>query len=120
MQEDLAILNITLTEDGIQKCSAYSFKKLINTAVQKEAFAYLIRLKNSHSKVKHISYEKYQMQEYMMSPSIPADLAKFTFMSRSRMLAVRANFKQGVCPVCKVETDTQNYLVVCDDLNLIY
>ena len=54
VQEDLAILNITLIEDEIQKCSEYSFKKLINTAVQKEAFAYLIRLNNSHSKVKHI------------------------------------------------------------------
>ena len=122
VQEDLETLNISLTEDEIETCTEYSFKKIVNSAIKKEAFAYLNKLKDSHSKVKHIAYDKHQMQEYMMSPSIPADLAKFTFMSRSRMLAVGANFKQGVdnpvCPICKVEPDTQNHLMVCEDLNL--
>ena len=64
VQEDLESLNITLTEDEIEKCSEYSFKKIVNTAIRKEAFSYLLTLKNSHSKVKHISYETHKMQEY--------------------------------------------------------
>ena len=123
VQEDLESLNITLTEDEIEKCSEFSFKKIVNTAIRKEAFSYLLTLKNSHSKVKHISYETHKMQEYLMSPNITADLAKFTFMCRSRMVAVGANYKQGVdnpvCPVCKVETefDTQKHLMLCTRLN---
>ena len=35
---------------------------------------------------------------------------------------MEANYKQGVdnpvCPICKVEPDTQNHLMVCEDLNL--
>ena len=88
---------------------------------RKEAFDYLIKLKNSHSKVLHIQYEKHEMQDYLVPSNISQEVAKFTFLCRTRMLPVGANFKQGgktknpFCPVCKIVTeyDYQTHLMWC-------
>ena len=59
----------------------------------------------------------------MKSPDITPDLAKFTFLCRSRMINVGANYKQGkknpICPLCKLasENDTQKHLMWCTELN---
>ena len=65
VKENLKTLKIVLEEEQIQKLSIYSFKKLVNSAIRKESLNYLVNLKNSHSKVKHIHYEKLSMQDYL-------------------------------------------------------
>ena len=63
------------------------------------------------------------MQDYLASLSISPDLARFSFMCRSRMVEVGANYKQVVkypiCPVCKIDTeyDSQYHLMLCTRLN---
>ena len=124
VQEDLETLEIKLTEEKIQKLSNVSFKKLVNTAIKKEAFKYLLNIKNSHRKVLHIPYKNLEMQDYLLPSNISSEMAKFTFLCRSRMLAVGANFKEGrknpFCPVCKIVTvyDSQNHLMLCTKLNV--
>ena len=81
-----------------------------------------MNLKNSQSKVMHIPYSNLDMQDYLVPSSINPELAKFTFLCRSRMIAVGANFKEGAknpsCPLCeKSEYDSQNHLLFCDKLN---
>ena len=101
--------------------SEYSFKILLNTQIKKESFSYLTKLKESHPKVLHIPYQKHEIQDYLQSPSIAPDLAKFTFLARSRMIDVGANFKEGrtnpLCPLCQ-ESDTQSHLMSCSKLNV--
>ena len=82
-----------LEEDQIQKLSIYSFKKLVNSAIKKESLNYLVKLKNSHSKVKHIDYEKLAMQDYLSPSRLSPEVAKFTFLCRGRMVQVGANLK---------------------------
>ena len=119
VQEDLETLEINLTEEQVQTTTEYSFKKLVNTQIKKETFLYLTKLKESHSKVLHIQYQKHEIQDYLHSSSIAPDLAKFTFLARSRMIAVGHNFKEGridpLCPLCQ-ESDTQNHLMSCSKL----
>ena len=101
VQDDLETLEINLTEEEIQTISEYSFKKLVNTQIKKETFLYLTKLKESHSKVLHIQYQKHEIQDYLHSSSIAPDLAKFIFLARSRMIAVGHNFKEGrINPLC--------------------
>lgn len=61
------------------------------------------------------------MQDYFRPNIIPTQLAKFTFMCRTRMVQVGANYKAGIqnpiCPVCKSESDTQSHLLTCSKLN---
>jgi hypothetical protein len=119
LKENLKTLKIVSNEEVIKNLPEQSFRKLVNG---KEAFQYLVKLKNSHSKVLHIPYSNLELQDYLVPSSINSELAKFTFLCRSRMLAVGANFKQGeqnpACPLCdKAEYDSQNHLLFCEKLN---
>ena len=66
------------------------------------------------------------MQDYLMPSSFSAEVAKFAFQCRSRMLNVGANYKEGgkkkfpTCPVCKVTTeyDSQQHLMWCKAVNV--
>ena len=123
VRENLDELKITLTENQIQNMSKIRFQKIVKESIKNAAFEYLLKLKNSHSKVSHIPYETLKMQDYLEPSIFSADLAKFTFLCRSRMLAVGENYKQGqeitTCPVCNLpsELDSQFHLLECSKLN---
>ena len=105
--------------EEIKKMSHEKFKKEVDDAVKSKAFEDLINMKNSHSKVKHIQYEKFQMQGYLKPCSLTNFEAKFAFHARSRMLRVKKNYGQKVCcPVCKIDgvEDTQSHLLNCGAL----
>ena len=63
------------------------------------------------------------MQDYLQPNMFPADLAKFTFLCRSRLLTVGENYRQGqnmtTCPLCQnyTEADSQLHLLKCVKLN---
>ena len=124
MSQNLEELKISLTEYQIQNLSKSAFQKIVKESVRNAAFNYLIKLKNTHSKIAHISYETLKMQDYLEPSIFSADLAKFTFQCRSRMLAVGENYKNGqnisICPVCIIpsELDSQLHLLKCSKLNI--
>ena len=60
VKSNLETLKIKKSESEIKTMSEYSFNKLVKTAIKKETFQYLIKLKNSHSKVIHIQYDELQ------------------------------------------------------------
>ena len=61
------------------------------------------------------------MQDYFLPGRISTQLAKFAFVCRTRMLRVGANYKgkrtRPLCPMCKVEYDSQSHLLTCSKLN---
>ena len=85
IKQNMEKLKIKTSEAQVQNISKHSFKKIVSEAVKKEAFEFLIKLQNCHSKVVHIKYGKFKMQDYLLSSQVSPDQAKFTFMSRSRM-----------------------------------
>ena len=101
--------------------SEYAFSKIVKKAVRNEAFQYLQQIKSGHSKVMHIQYDQLQMQDYFLPGRISTQLAKFAFVCRTRMLRVGANYKgkttRSLCPMCKVEYDSQSHLLACSKLN---
>ena len=121
VQSNLETLKINNSESEMRNMSQYIFKKLVNTAIRKETFQYLIKIKNSHSKLLHIQYDQFEMQEYFLPNKMPTQLAKFAFLCRTRMIPVGANFKAGNlfprCPLCKVEYDSQKHLLFCPKLS---
>ena len=123
IQENLNHLKISLTENQIQNMSKIAFQRIVKESVQTAAFYYLVKVKDTHSKVAHISYDTLRMQDYLEPSIFSADLAKFTFQCRSRMLVVGENYKQGqnvtICPLCNVssELDSQSHLLQCIKLN---
>ena len=84
VKSNLETLKIKKSESEIKTMSEYSFNKLVKTAIKKETFQYLIKLKNSHSKVLHIQYDELQMQEHFLPNKMSTKLAKFTFLARTQ------------------------------------
>ena len=120
VKSNMETLNIQKSESELKLISEFSFSELVKAAVKKESFQYLNSLKSGHSKVLHIQYDHLKMQDYFLTNKLSTQLKKFTFLCRSRMLAVGANFKAGnqkpLCPICKVAYDSQCHLLVCDKL----
>ena len=120
VKSNLNTLKVRLSESEIRKMSKLVFRNHINKAIRQESFNYLQQLKSHHSKVLHIQYGRLEMQNYFLPQKMPTMLAKFSFQCRTRMVQVGANFKAGnafpVCPLCKVEYDSQKHLMDCPKL----
>jgi len=79
-------------------------KNLVKKAISKQVFLYLLELKNKLSKIKHIQYSEFKMQEYLKTSSLSVQQSQFIFHSRSRMLNLADNYQgqnsDNSCPVC--------------------
>ena len=60
VKNDLKELNIDMQEEKIQKMKKYNFKKVVKEKIAVEAFNYLMKKKETHSKLDNIHYEKLQ------------------------------------------------------------
>ena len=122
VKKNLSELGITETEDQIRAMSRYRFQSRVKKAVRKKALDDLLKLKNTHNKVKHINFSELRIQEYLKSELLSNQEAKFLFHSRCRMLPVKTNygnsFNENFCPLCKKNLeDTQSHLLFCDSLD---
>ena len=70
VKKNLEELKLNLEIEEIMVMSKLKFRKLVLEAVRAKAFSDLLELKSSHKKVKHISYEHFEMQEYLKSRSL--------------------------------------------------
>ena len=68
LKNDFSIIEEELNETAIANTSTNSFKKFINKKIRLAAFKYLVELKESHSKVRSIEYNKLETQSYLTSP----------------------------------------------------
>ena len=120
VKSNLETLEVNASEEDIGTMSQYVFRKLVNTHIKKEAFKYLQKIKSTHTKVLHIQYTRLEIQSYFLPNKMPTTLAKFTFLCRTRMVQVGANFKAGnnfpLCPLCKIQYDSQKHLLDCSKL----
>ena len=82
-------LEITETIEQIKLMSKVKFQTIVNKAVRKKTFKVLLEVKNSHSKVKHIKSENFEMQKYLKSKFLSNYEAKFAFNARCRILDVK-------------------------------
>ena len=124
VQEDLEILGIETPINQITNLSESTYTKMIGEKIEGEALRYLNCEKDKHSKVKHMSHKKMEMQDYLSPNNLSNDDSKLIFLLRSRMLDVKCNYKgkyihsNTLCPVCKKEEDTQAHILECADLNV--
>ena len=121
VKDDLEAIGIDLEIEEIEQLSEGQFKTIIDEAVEKHAFEYLIGLKNSHSKVEKIEFRSLEMQRYLTPSDLLNSQVKFIFQARTRMLNVKANYKNGnsdlQCRACNKFEENQPHLLVCEELN---
>ena len=80
-------------DDYIRSFSKSDYKKLVKKAVRTVAFnEYLSQLKQSR-KLKNLSYEKFEIQDYIKNKNISNKEKQLLFSLRTRSYNVKNNFK---------------------------
>jgi hypothetical protein len=105
--QDLKDLQIEMSLDEIKKIPKTKFSGIIQKAIQKRAFEYLISKQGS--KGQEIRYTELKMAEYLL-PScekITIEEQRNIFSIRNRMVAIPSNFpknkKEEICVCQKIE-----------------
>ena len=118
VENDMNEIGLNCSEEEIKSMSKVKFKSLVKDKIAKEAFNYLQNLQSSHSKVKHIGYEKLEMQNYIKSDLLTTDEKQLLFALRTATINVRANFRGAHpntnCNLCLQNVpQTSSYLLDC-------
>ena len=107
----------------ISKLSKRTYKKIIKEKVRVAAFEDLVTRKDSHSKVRDISYKKFKIQQYLSSSKFTIKEKQLLFKLRTRMFDAKANFssmyvnndKCNFCESDKIQTQ-RHLLESCDKI----
>ena len=113
----LTTLEINLTFSDIQNMSKWKFKKLVKEKTLLAAFKYLTSEKNKQTKIKQISYEKLEIQKYLMDGNRNIDTSKFIFKARAKTLDIKTQkswkYDDKICIGCNVREETGNEILKC-------
>jgi hypothetical protein len=86
--------------------SVYKFKKLVKQKTIEAAFEYLIKKKNSQTKIKDIQYSKLEIQEYLLEGNQNTEISKLIYKCRGKTLDIKTHksWKYGdkFCVGCKL------------------
>ena len=115
VSENIKELNLNLTDEQISKMLKYKFKMLLKKSILNEVFNYLIGKKKTHSKLRDIKYQKFEIQTYLKSNSGLSNEDKWLLMKfRTRMSEMknifRNRYEKHLCQLCLVEKDDQIHL----------
>ena len=80
--------NVHLREGGIFQNGEGCVK------IKKETLAFLISIKNKHSKMDNLNFEELKCSDYLKNSQISTEDTKLLFQLRTRMYPVKNNFKQ--------------------------
>ena len=87
-----------------------------------EAFNYLEKIKETHSKVRSLKYSELKLQAFLASNQREMTIKEkqFAVAARTRMLDLKTNFKVGAadtkCRRCENAEETQEHLLSCPTL----
>ena len=118
-EQDLEMCGITLTMTEISNMKKTTFRKIVDTHLREVARAYLLKLKNKHSKLNSLS-DSYKLEPYLSSVKLSTEEKQTLFKLRTRMVDVKSNFKMQygqnlTCNFCS-EIDFQSRLLSCEQL----
>ena len=112
----LTIIGEKININEIEQTSVRSYKKFIKEKIRKAALKYLNEMKDQHSKIHHIKYEKLETQKYLTSEMFSDEEVNLLFALRSRTVDCKGNFKSKykdmniICQYCKIHEDDQPHI----------
>ena len=118
VKKDFKEIGLIFNEEEIIKESKFQFKERIKKSLRAHMFSKLKVEQNEHSKISHICYSSFKMQEYLGTHRMNNHEVSLLFSLRSRTAKIfRANFPfniERMCPDCKKEEDTQEHMLKCE------
>ena len=119
VESDLQKINMKLEhENQVAQLKKETFKKIIKAKIIEVSFEKMEKLKQSHSKVKHLSHcREYKIQEYMMSNKATCKISKLIMRSNC-VKGFQNNFRNQYsttkCPMCEKHDDSQELAMSCE------
>ena len=118
VKTDLRDFNMSLDLESLREKSLNSFKKYTKKKAYEYELKQLIGMKDLRSKLRNLSYEKLEMQQYLKDYDFMDAIVIFKF--RTRMAPFNENFKgQGppkLCPLCENFIDSQIHSFHCSKM----
>ena len=117
---DFKIINEVQNDDKIRNTNIKTYKSKLKLSVKAAAFEYLKEKLRTHTKVKHIRYNKFDTQAYMKSPIFSNIDVNMLHSLRSRSADCKMNFKQKYinknlrCSLCNIQNEDQQHLLSCN------
>ena len=72
-------------------CHLNKFKKLVKQKNLEAAFEYLIKKKNSRTKIQDLQYSKLEIQEYLLEGSANTEISKIIYKCRGKTLYIKTH-----------------------------
>ena len=121
VKNDKEMIGINMTETEITTVSKTKFKKLVKERISDAAFKYLLEVKQKHSKMKKISYKKFELSKYLSSPLFNTESRALLLALRKRTVSgVRTDFpglyQDRLCPVGCGDEDKLENIMICSVL----
>ena len=117
VKNDLNDLEIPCDTGFISGFSKLAFKSYLKSKAINYTFRMLMVLKEGHSKLKHLQYDKLVTQSYLISENITVNEIRTIFLFRTRMYQFAGNYRgthlNRLCPLCGKHPDLQEYLSEC-------
>ena len=108
--------SIIVEEGYVKSLSREKWKTYITNKITGYGFNLLKSKQTSMKKLHELTYEKFEIQNYLLE--LQPDIAREAFKVRSGMIDVRKNYSNKynchLCPVCKLEEETMHHLVACN------
>ena len=120
--QDMEELELNLIFADIQQMSKGNWKDLIKRKIIDRALYNLLRIKEKHSKVTELKYEKMEMQSYFLPNRMECSREdiELIFRIRSNMTNVKMNrkrmYKTHECSKCLKENETQLHVYNCNEI----
>ena len=121
VKQDCEKIGLDLSDEEISQISKQQFRKIVKSKILKAAFLFLKTLQKTHSKMKNIEYDSFDIAPYLSSPI-------FNNKNRTLLLALRTRTVQGIrndfrglypsnrCPLECGEIDTIENILSCSVL----
>ena len=124
VEDDAKLVNIVIQEEHIAKMDKSYFQTMVKNAVKEAAFAYLLKLQQTHSKYKDVKHKSLKMQAYMCDETMSQEDISLLFAMRTKTVRnIRSDFGKmyisDLCPLCHRHVDTIPALLECEELQAV-
>ena len=118
VDEDKEQIGLAMSDTEIKCMSKANFKKIVKSKIRQAAFQHLESLKQQHSKMDGIRYEKFAKAEYLSSPLFNCESRKLLLALRTRAVnGIRNDFRGRYpdikCPLMCDKNDTLQHILEC-------
>ena len=94
LKADFKFIKQELNEEEISSISKIEYKKKIKQLMNNSVFEYFLELKNGHTKIVDITYNKFQIQPYLTTKELNNSGKELLFNLRSNCHSSKQNFRK--------------------------